>query len=147
MNAIAIETSEDVVLSILEKLGAGNIDDALESFAEDFTFKDRGIGLEFKTKERLTEFFYKAKDLYSDSSLRTTTIFENGENVVIEWSLQFTVTQPFYGHLSRELPVSVNGVSIVRITNGKIIEWVDYYDGSTSNRTTLAAHFKDWAEV
>jgi limonene-1,2-epoxide hydrolase len=37
-------------------------------------------------------------------------------------------------------------VSIVRVDNGKIAEWDDYYDGLTSRRTALAAHFEEWIE-
>jgi hypothetical protein len=43
--------------------------------------------------------------------------------------------------------VSVNGASIVRTENGKITDWADYYDGLTSRRTALAAHFKEWVEL
>jgi hypothetical protein len=55
--AIEIAASEEVVLPVLTDLNNGNIDEAIARFAEEFTFKDRGIGLEFKDKERLAEFF------------------------------------------------------------------------------------------
>jgi hypothetical protein len=45
------------------------------SFAEDFSFKDQGIGLEFNDKQRLAEFFQKARELYPDSSLQTDNVF------------------------------------------------------------------------
>ena len=44
-----------------------------------FQFKDRGIGLEFKNRERLAEFFQKTRELYPDSSLQTDTILVSGE--------------------------------------------------------------------
>ena len=58
-SAFETATSEQVVLPVLTRLDNGNIDDAIARFAEEFTFKDRGIGLEFKDKGRLTEFFQK----------------------------------------------------------------------------------------
>ena len=49
--------SEGVVLTVLSQLNNGKIEEALASFAEEFQFKEHGIGLEFKNKERLAEFF------------------------------------------------------------------------------------------
>jgi steroid delta-isomerase-like uncharacterized protein len=139
--------SEGVVLTVLAQLKNGKIEEALAGFAEQFRFKDHGIGLEFTNKERLGEFFYKTRELYPDSFLQTNTIFVSGNRAGAEWTLQFTLTEPFYGGLKRTLKVSVQGVSIVRIENGKIAEWADYYDGLTSRRTALGAHFEEWVEL
>jgi hypothetical protein len=81
---------------------------------------------------------------YPDSSLQTDTILVSGEHVITEWTLKTTITEPFYGGLSRKVPVSLHGASIVRIDNGKIIDWSDYYDGLTSRRTALASYFTEW---
>ena len=139
--------SEGVVLTVLSQLKNGKIEEALAGFAEEFQFKDHGIGLEFKDKEQLAEFFYKTRELYPDSFLQTDTIFVSGNRVITEWTLQFTLTEPFYGGLKRTVKVSVQGVSIVRVENRNIAEWADYYDGLTSRRTALAAHFEEWVEL
>jgi hypothetical protein len=47
--------SEGVVLTVLSQLKNGKIEEALAGFAEEFQFKDHGIALEFKDKERLAE--------------------------------------------------------------------------------------------
>jgi steroid delta-isomerase-like uncharacterized protein len=144
---IAQSASEGVVLTVLSQLKNGKIEEALTGFAEEFQFKDHGIGLEFKDKERLAEFFYKTRELYPDSFLQTNTMFVSGNRVITEWTLRFTLTEPFFGGLKRNLNVSVQGVSIVRIDNGNIAEWADYYDGLTSRRTALGAHFEEWVEL
>jgi len=144
---ISKSTSEGVVLTILAELKNGKIEEALGGFAEEFQFKDHGIGLEFKDKGRLAEFFYKTRELYPDCFLQTETIFVSGNRVITEWTLRFTLTEPFFGGLKRTVKVSVQGVSIVRIENGKIAEWADYYDGLTSRRTALGAHFEEWVEL
>jgi hypothetical protein len=41
----------------------------------------------------------------------------------------------------------LHGASIIRIENGKVSEWSDYYDGLTSRRTALAAQFEEWVEL
>jgi ketosteroid isomerase-like protein len=137
----------EVVCTVLMHLENGKISDATACFAEKFEFKDRGIGLEFKNRERLAEFFEKTRELYPDSSLKTDTILVSGERVITEWTRKTTMTEPFYGGLSRKVPVSLHGASIVRIDNGKIIDWSDYYDGLTSRRTILASYFTEWVEL
>ena len=139
--------SEEVVLTVLSQLKNGKIEEALASFAKQFRFKDHGIGLEFKDKERLAEFFYKTRELYPDYFLQTDSIFVSGSRVITEWTLRFTLTEPFFGGLKRNLKVSVQGVSIVQVENGNIAGWADYYDGLTSRRTALAAHFEEWVDL
>src|SRR6201987_2560445 len=118
MNQIAIIASEDVVLTELTHLTNGKIEAAVACFADEFTFNDHGIGLEFNDKERLAEFFHKTRELYPDSFLQTVSV--SGDRVITEWTLQFTLTEPFYGPHSRKVPVLLHGASIVRIDDGKL---------------------------
>ena len=146
-SAFETATSEQVVLAVLTRLSHGDMDDAIARFAEEFTFKDRGIGLEFKDKGRLTEFFQKTREYFPDSSLQVDSILMSLDHVVSEWTLHTSVTEPFYGALSRKVQILLHGVSVVRTKNGEITEWSDYYDGLTSRRTALAAYFTDWGEL
>ena len=95
MSQIAIVASEGVVLTALTRLENGKIEAAVACFADEFTFNDHGIGLEFKDKERLAEFFHKTRELYPDSFLQTDVIFVSGDRVIAEWTLQFTLTETF----------------------------------------------------
>jgi steroid delta-isomerase-like uncharacterized protein len=149
MSAVQMEVTAQgqAVETMLMHLKHGKIRDAAACFAENFEFKDRGIGLEFKNRERLAEFFQKTRELYPDSSLQTDTIFVSGDHVITEWTLETTLVEPFYGGLLRKVPVSLHGTSIVRIDDGKITDWSDYYDGLTSRRTALASYFTEWVEL
>ena len=60
---IATAATDKIVLAVISHLNEGNIDDAVALFADQFSFKDHGIQLEFNTKDRLTEFFRKAREL------------------------------------------------------------------------------------
>jgi steroid delta-isomerase-like uncharacterized protein len=146
MSEIAIEraATEQVVLTVVTQLKNGEIDDAIDLFAEEFTFTDRGIGLEFKDKGRLAEFFRKTHELFPDSCVQIESILMSADHVVGEWTLQTTVTEPFYAGLPRKVQVLLHGVSVVRTKYGKITDWSDYYDGLTSRRIALAAYFTDW---
>jgi steroid delta-isomerase-like uncharacterized protein len=137
----------ELVQAVLTNLQEGKMNEGIACFARNFRFNDRGIGLEFKDRERLAEFFKKARELYPDSSLKTDRILMSGDYVVTEWTLRTTLNEPFYGGLSRKLTISLPGVSIARIENGKITDWSDYYDGLTARRTALAAHFVKWVEI
>lgn len=140
-------TQSEVVLTLLKHLSDGKIKDATACFAENFRFSDRGIGLEFKDRVRLAEFFQKTRELNTNASLQTDRILGSGDYVVAEWTFRTTLIEPFYGGLQRRVPISLPGVSIARIGNGKITEWTDYYDGPTARRTALAAYFEEWVEL
>jgi SnoaL-like polyketide cyclase len=93
----------------------------------------------------LAEFFRKERELYPDSLLQTDAIFVSGDRVIMEWTLQGNVTEPcYYAGVSPTFRVSVHGVSIVLIDNGKVAEWSDYYDKLTSPRAALASYFTEW---
>src|SRR5215468_11085489 len=100
--AIGTTAPEGVALAVLRHLKNGKIDDAIARFVENLTFKDHGIGLVFKDKERLSEYFRKTRELYPDSLLEPDTIFVSGDHVIMEWTLQTMVTEPFYVGLSRK---------------------------------------------
>jgi steroid delta-isomerase-like uncharacterized protein len=148
MSSVPVQTlsPERVVSEVLGHLNQEQIQDATAAFASDFRYQDHGIGLEFREKERLTEFFRKTRELYPDYFVRTDRTFVSGDHVITQWTLQVTIKEPFYSGHSLNVPLSLPGVSIVRVDNGKIAEWDDYYDGLTSRRTSLAAHFTEWIE-
>ena len=142
-----IARPEVVVSGVLDDLRNGRFVDAGARFAEAFRYADHGIGVEFKDRARLTEYFSKARELYPDSSPTENRVSTSGDRVTVEWSLQATINEPFYGGMSLEVPVLVRGVSIVQIQEGEVIDWADYYDGLKSRRTALAAHFQEWFEL
>src|ERR1700722_2994718 len=105
-----IATPEAVVSGVLMKLRSERFVEATTRFAEEFRFTDHGIGLEFKDKARLTEFFYKVRDFYPDSSMITNRVFTRADYVILEWTYRATITEPFYGGQSLKVPISVQGV-------------------------------------
>ena len=142
-----IATPEAVVSGVLMNLRSERFVEATTRFAEEFRFTDHGIGLEFKDRSRLIEFFCKVREFYPDSSLITNRVFTSGDHVILEWTYRATITEPFYGGHSLKVPISVQGASVVQTHEGEISEWVDYYDGLKSRRTALAAYFQEWVEL
>ena len=149
MSHVQLETEvqHEVVLEVLTHLQKGEISEAISYFAESFHFNDHGIELEFTDSSRLADFFKKARELYPDSSLRTDNVLVSGAYVTIQWMRHTVLTELFFGGLSRKVPISLHGASIVRIEDGRIKEWSDYYDGLMSRRTALADYFTEWIEL
>ena len=141
-----VAARDEDVLNALTRLKNGKVEDAVADFAENFRFNDLGVGLEFTDRERLREFFEKEHELYPGSSFLTKKTLIDGDHVIAEWLLEYTIKEPFYGNTLRDVPVSLHGVSVIRISKGKITEWSDYYDGLTSRRTALTSCFTDWIE-
>ena len=143
---IATAAPEKIVLAVISHLNKGEIDDALALFADQFSFKDHGIGLDFNAKDRLAEFFRKARELYADTLVQTETIFVSGQHALTEWTVHATLIEPAFGNWRQKVPISLHGASVVRTENGKITSWSDYYDGLVSRRTALGSYFTEWVE-
>ena len=147
-NASAPATTPDRILQIaLAAWRQGNLVELVDQFNNQFTFTDYALGLEFKDKERLTEFLAKTRERFPDSERRDKTLSSGGEYVVSEWTLTATTTEPFLEGRLRKVPICVQGISVVQIKNGKISQWADYYDQLKSRRQGVAALFEPWIEL
>jgi steroid delta-isomerase-like uncharacterized protein len=120
---------------------------AADKFNDQFTFTDHALGLEFKDKGRLIEFFAKILERFPDSERMDNTLFSGRDRVVSEWTLTATQTEPFLGGRLRKVPICVRGISVVEIKDGKISQWSDYYEELKSQRYGVAALLTDWIEL
>ena len=140
----AVSNPKYILQSVLTALSHGKISEAVDQFDDDFTFNDQALGLEFTDKGRLSEFFQKSRELSPDAVVEVISTFESGDHVIAEWKLTATQTVSYWIQL--QVPISLLGVSIAEIENGRITHWSDYYDEKTSRRVTLASLFTDWIE-
>ena len=138
-------TPQSILQATLTALSEGRISETVEHFDEHFKFNDRALTLEFTEKARLTEYFEKSRELFPDTALEVGSVKESGDHAIAEWKLSATQTVA-YGPIRYRFPVSLHGATIARLKNGKIVEWSDYYDQSSSRHTSLAAFFTEWIE-
>ena len=147
MQSSQMDSGIAIVSSVVAALNQGNVTDAVDLFGWDVKFTDHALGLEFNDKARLEELFRKVRELFPDAHLDVKNIFSSGNQIVAEWTFTATHTEFVWpgreGRVSRSLP----GVSTVRITDGRIGEWSDYYDKLTARRSQLADFFTDWIEL
>jgi hypothetical protein len=135
----------DVLRSVLAALNQRNISRAVDQFADDFTFNDYALDLQFRDKGRLTEFFQKACELFPDTVVELVSTFECGDYAMAEWKLTATQIEQFESR-SYRFPIVLRGSTIVQIENGRVAHWSDFYDQLTSRRGPLKAFFEEWIE-
>jgi steroid delta-isomerase-like uncharacterized protein len=145
--SVEATTSDRIIQTALAAWRQGNFVEVVDQFNDQFTFTDHALGLDFKDKERLTEFLVKIRERFPDSERRDNSIFSSGDHVISEWTLTATQAEPFLGGRLRKIPICVQGISVVRIKNGKISQWSDYYDRLKSRRNGVAALFTEWIEL
>lgn len=141
-------STEDPLGTLQSALGAlhdGRISAVVEQLDENVKFKDHALELEFTGKPRVKEFFLKTRELFPDTELEVVSLMGSGEHAIAEWKLTATQTVPS-GAISYRFRISAYGMTIVRIEQGKIVEWSDYYDQIAARRTNLAALFTEWFE-
>ena len=147
-NASVEPTAPDRILGIaLTAWRQGNLAELVDQFNDQFLFTDHALGLEFKDKERLTEFFAKLREHFPDSERRDHTVLSSGDRVVSEWALTATKAEPFLDGRPRKVPINMRGISVVQLKNGKISQWSDYYDELKSRRQGVAALLTEWIEL
>jgi len=146
MNTNIKTNTVENVHSVLSALNHGRILEALDAFDDQFTFIDKALGLEFTDKERLTEFFQKLGEDFPDTVVEVISTFESEDQVIAEWKINANRKIAYLGQ-QQQIPISFQGISVVRMENGRITHWSDYYDSNKSWRCSLAAFFTDWIEI
>ena len=142
---ITMDAAKPIVRSVVIALNHEQISDAVDQFADRFTFTDHALGLELTEKQRLIDFFCKSRELQPDASMKIVSIFQAEDNIAAEWELTATQDESC-GHFCFRRPICVQGVTLVKIRNGSITRWSDFYDQVQSRRVELTALFKDWVE-
>ena len=140
-----VNAPRSILQSALAALTDGRIPEAVARFDERFKFNDHALTLVFTQKTLLTEFFQKSRELFPDTTLEVVSLMESGDHAIAEWKLTATQTVP-YGSISWRSRISLLGTTIVRIENGRIVQWSDYYDYASSRRMGLASYFTEWIE-
>ena len=109
-----------------EVWGKGDLDLLDELLAPDFVDHSLPVGMDpsFAGAKRAVK---GAHDAFPDGHWTVEDLIAEGEKVVIRWKMQATHEHQFRGIAPGGKPVTVTGITILRITNGKIAErWVNW---------------------
>ena len=106
---------------LAEKINAGEIEAAVESFAEDAVdhdpAPDQGPG-----REGFKQFFEALTSAFPDAHLEPEQIVSDDDNVAIAYTLTGTHEGDFQGIAPTGRKIEIRGVQIGRFEDGKIVE-------------------------
>src|SRR5262245_25133582 len=108
---IEVSSPLNILQSALTALAEGRTSDLIAAFDDRFTFDDQALKLQFTDKERLHEFFLKARELFPDTALAVLSTFESGDRVIAEWRITASQKMPL-GPMQLRVPISFQGASI-----------------------------------
>jgi steroid delta-isomerase-like uncharacterized protein len=109
-----------------EVWGKGDLDLIDELLAVDFVDHSLPVGMDpsFAGAKRAVK---GAHDAFPDGHWTVEDLIAEGDKVVIRWKMQATHEHEFRGIAPGGKSVTVTGITILRIVNGKIVErWVNW---------------------
>jgi predicted ester cyclase len=109
-----------------EVWGKGNLDLIDELLAADFVDHSLPAGMDpsFAGAKRAVQ---GALDAFPDGRWTVEDVIAEGEKVVLRWKMDATHEHEFRGIAPVGKPVTVTGITILRIVGGKIVErWVNW---------------------
>ena len=118
---LQVMTPDRVLRAFLTAWRRANVVEAADLFDDRFVFIDHALGLEFSDRQRLVEFLKKTYEYFPDTARADQTILQSEDCIISEWTLTATLAEPYFGERMRRVPIRVQGISVVRIKNGKII--------------------------
>lgn len=136
------DTLRQILRSSLAALTEGRVSEAVEQFADRSTFNDHALRLEFTDKTCLTKFLQKSRELFPDTILEISSLFESGDHAIAERRFSATKSVPL-GSVSHRVPISLQGSTIIRVDNGRIVRWSQCYDQSSSLPISLGSFFTE----
>jgi len=102
-------------------INSGNIDVAVESFAQDAVDHDPAPG-QGAGREGFKAFFTALASAFPDAHIEPAQLVADDENVAIAYTLTGTHQGDFNGVAPTGKRIEVRGVQIGRFENGKIVE-------------------------
>jgi ketosteroid isomerase-like protein len=138
-----INVSAEIVQRVMAAEKRGDLSTVGDQFADNFIFVDHGLGLEFKNRNDLTAFLMKTRELFPDFERQTQIVSSALDVVVSQWTLTATETEPFLNGQLRRVAILAEGASVIRLQNGKITHWSDYYDQVRSRRYRIIPYFTE----
>jgi steroid delta-isomerase-like uncharacterized protein len=109
-----------------EVWGKGNLDLIEQLVAPDFVDHGLPAGMDpgFAGARRAVQ---GALDAFPDGEWTVEDLIAEGDKVVVRWKMQATHEHPFRGIAPGGKPVTISGITILRLVDGKIVErWVNW---------------------
>jgi len=106
---------------LASNINAGNVDAAVESFAQDAVDHDPAPGQD-SGREGFKTFWATLTSAFPDAHLEARHVVADEEHVVVAYTLTGTHEGEFEGIAPTGRKIEVNGIQIGRFEDGKIVE-------------------------
>jgi steroid delta-isomerase-like uncharacterized protein len=122
------ERNKELVRRCIEQaLNTGNLNVADEVLANDYVYREPTVG-EKRGREGFKQLITMYRTAFPDVRLTVEQQIAEGDLVVTRWTARGTHRGELFGAAPTNKQVTVQGITISRISNGKIVEDVESYD-------------------
>lgn len=127
----SFEKNKSVIKRLLEEVDKGNLAIVDECFVEDYVDHNptpiRGLASGIEGVKRAYQIFW---DAFPDTRHVIEDVIAEGDKVVIRLRAQGTHTGPLMGIAPTGKQVTMTGIAVYRLVDGKIVErWVEQSTG------------------
>src|SRR5205085_3520759 len=122
------DTNKNIVRRLLEEVfNNNNLSVADELIANNYTYREPTIG-EKRGREGFRELVTTYKTAFPDAKMTINDQVAEGDRVVTRWTATGTQRGELFGTPPTNRNVTVQGVIVSRITNGKVTEEYEVFD-------------------
>lgn len=117
---------------LIRQYYTGTLDELIdmtdEFIAEDFRLIDPIIG-EIRGREDLEDYYREMAEGFSDARVDVDDVIAEGDRVAVRWTVSGTHDGTMMGVEPTGKEITISGVDVDRVEDGKIVEMLTYYDG------------------
>jgi steroid delta-isomerase-like uncharacterized protein len=122
------ERNKELVRRCIEQaVNTGNLNVVDEALANDYVYREPTVG-EKRGREGFKQLVTTYRTAFPDLRLTVEQQIAEGDLVVTRWTARGTHRGELFGTAPTNKQVTVQGILISRIVNGKIVEDVESYD-------------------
>jgi steroid delta-isomerase-like uncharacterized protein len=115
-SVITASSAKEIVYKWVEAWRKGDLAQIDEIFAHDYTVNSNAIGID--GVKQAVQMFHNA---LSDMSIELNDMVSEGNKIAVRWTVRGIHTGSFLGILPSGEPLSLTGINIYHIADGKIV--------------------------
>lgn len=125
-------TTQTDTRGLIRQYYTGTLDELIdmteEFIAEDFRLVDPIVG-EIRGREDLEDYYREMAEGFSDGRIDADDVIVEGDRVAVRWTVSGTHDGTMMGVEPTGKEITISGVDVDRIEDGRIVEMLTYYDG------------------
>ncbi|HEX9417131.1 MAG TPA: ester cyclase [Gaiellaceae bacterium] len=122
------DNNKSIVRRAIEEPWKGNLDIVDELFASDYVGHDPSLPEQLRGPGDVKEFISTYRGAYPDAQVTVETQIAEGDMVATRWTARGTHKGELMGIEPTGKQVSVSGLTLSRVQNGKIVEGFQNWD-------------------